>query len=97
LSHSIEWITARYQSVPSIMLRVVLADVLHTLDLASDLYTIDILFALGRDGPASALLTMVCLTFAGQVQARCSDALAFRHVARRGQTGGRKRRRVASS
>ncbi len=70
------WIIARYKSVPSIVVRAVLADVLSLFDLASDLYTIDSLFALGHGGPASALLTMVCLTFVVQVStmARCLRA-----------------------
>ena len=70
------WIIACYKSVPSIVVRAVLADVLSLFDLASDLYTIDSLFALGHNTTASALLTMVCLSFAAQVRAwmRCRSA-----------------------
>jgi hypothetical protein len=69
------WTLARYRSVPSIVLRAVLAELLSFFDLASDLYTIDSLFTLGHDGPASALLTMVYLSFAFQVRALCADAM----------------------
>ncbi len=60
-------IIERYKSVPSIVLRAIVADVLSLFDFASDLYTIDRLFTLGHDGPASALLSMVCITVSVQV------------------------------
>jgi hypothetical protein len=78
LANVAAWIIARYKSVPSIVLRAILADVLGLFDLGSDLYTIQSLFALGHDGPASALLTMVCLNFALQVRAGCVSALPAR-------------------
>jgi hypothetical protein len=72
-SRAIKWIITRSKSVPAIVLRTIFANLLSTGDLASDLYTIVSLFALGHDGAASALLTMVCLSFAFQVRAwmRC--------------------------
>ena len=70
VSRAITWLIARSKALPPIVLRALVANLLSTGDLASDLYTIDSLFALGHDGPASALLTMVCLSFAVQVRAR---------------------------
>ena len=69
VSRAIKWIITHYKSLPSIVLRAIVANLLSTVDLASDLYTIESLFALGHDGSASALLTMVCLSFAVQVMA----------------------------
>ena len=69
------WVISRYKSVPAIVLRAIVANLLSTGDLASDLYTIQSLFALGHVGPASALLTMVCLSFAVQVGPGCAAAL----------------------
>jgi hypothetical protein len=69
VSRAIKLIIARYKSLPAIVLRAIVANLLSTGDLASDLYTIESLFALGHDGPAYALLTMVCLSFAVQVRA----------------------------
>ncbi len=70
VSRAINWIITHYKSLPSIVLRAILANLLSTVDLASDLYTIESLFALGHDSPASALLTMVCLSLVVQVRAR---------------------------
>jgi hypothetical protein len=67
VSRAIKWVAARYKSLPSIVLRALVADLLSSFDLASDIYTIESLFALGHLGTAYALLTMVCLSFAGQV------------------------------
>jgi hypothetical protein len=68
VSRAIKWLIARYKSLPAIVLRAIVANLLSTADLASDLYTIESLFALGHDGPASALLSMLCLSFAVQVR-----------------------------
>ena len=67
------WVFSLSKSLPAIAMRAMVANLLSTGDLASDIYTIESLFALGHDGPASALLTMVCLSFAFQVRAwmRC--------------------------
>jgi hypothetical protein len=68
VSRAIKWLISRYKSLPAIVVRAILANLLSTGDLASDIYTIESLFALGHDGPAYALLAMVCLSFAGQVR-----------------------------
>ena len=73
MSAAIKRLIARYKSLPAVVLRAIVANLLSTADLASDLYTIESLFALGHDGPASALLSMLCLSFAVQVRA---DALS---------------------
>jgi hypothetical protein len=57
--------------VPAIAMRALVANLLSTGDLASDLYTIESLFALGHISPAYDLLAMVCLVFAGQVGPGC--------------------------
>ena len=96
VSRAIKWLIARSKSMPAIVLRAILANLLSTADLASDLYTIESLFALGHDGPASALLTMVCLSFSMQVRAwmRCRSACAtYRVYLRRGTCGPRARLR----
>jgi hypothetical protein len=71
VSRAIKRIIARYKSLPAIAVRAILANLLSTGDLASDLYTIESLFALGHNSTAHALLTMVCLSFAFQVRAGC--------------------------
>jgi hypothetical protein len=78
VSRAFKWLIARYKLLPAIVLRAIVANLFSTGDLASDIYTIESLFALGLDGPASALLTMVCLSFAAQVRARmrCREACA---------------------
>ncbi len=75
VSRAIKWLIARYKSLPAIALRAIVANLLSTVDLASDLYTIVNLFALGHKGPASALLTMVCSSVAGQVGPGCAAAV----------------------
>jgi hypothetical protein len=67
VSRAIKWLIARYKSLPAIVIRALVANLLSSGDLASDLYTVVSLFALGHNGPASALLTMVCLSLALQV------------------------------
>jgi hypothetical protein len=76
VSRAIKWLIARYKSLSAIVLRAIVANLLSPGDLAADVSTIDSLFALGHNGPASALLTMVCLSFAAQVRAwmRCREA-----------------------
>jgi hypothetical protein len=81
VSRAIKWIIPHYKSMPSIVLRAIVANLLSTVDLASDLYTIESLFALGHDGPAYALLTMVCVSFAGQVTARMRCARRVPRIA----------------
>jgi hypothetical protein len=78
VSRAIKRLVSRYKSLPAVVLRAIVANLLSTGDLASDLYTIVSLFVLGHDGPAYALLTMVGLSFAGQVRARmrCREACA---------------------
>jgi hypothetical protein len=73
VSRATKWLIARYKSLPAIAMHALVANMFSTGDLASDLYTIENLFALGHNGPAYALLTMVCLSFVGQVMAwmRC--------------------------
>ncbi len=78
VSAAIQWIIGRSKSLPAIAIRATVANLLSTGDLASDLYTIVRLFTLGHDGPASALLSMVCLSFGAQVRPRmhCREACA---------------------
>ena len=71
-------ILAGYKSVPGIVVRAIVATLLGTGDLVSDLYTTVTLFSLSHLGPAYAMVAMMCFSMAGQVQAsspvRCISA-----------------------
>ena len=60
-------IIERYKSLPGIVVRATVGALLGTGDVLSDIVTICKLFGLGLLGPAYALLTMVLLSFGGQV------------------------------
>ncbi len=67
-----------YKSMPGIVVRAIVATLLGTGDLVSDLYTTVNLFSLSHLGPAYAMVAMICLTMAVQVRATCA-----RHLGRR--------------
>ena len=62
------WIVARYKSMPSIVVRALVATLLGFGDFASDIFTIVSLVGLGHLGPAYALLVMVLLSLLSQVR-----------------------------
>ena len=64
---ALQWIIARYTSMPAIVVRATVGALLGTGDVLSDIVSICTLFELGLLGPAYALLTMVLLSFGVQV------------------------------
>ncbi len=68
-------IVAGYKSVPGIVVRAIVATLLGTGDLVSDLYTTVNLFSLSHLAPAYAMVAMICASMAVQVQAMCARHL----------------------
>ncbi len=62
-------IVAGFKSLPGIVVRAIVATLLGTGDLVSDLYTIVNLFSLSHLGPAYAMVAMICASMAVQVRA----------------------------
>jgi hypothetical protein len=71
-------VVAGYKSPPSIVVRAIVATLLGTGDLVSDVYTTVNLFSLSHLGPAYAMVAIICASMAVQVEANC--ALAPRRV-----------------
>jgi hypothetical protein len=67
-------IVAGYKSLPGIVVRAIVATLLGTGDLVSDVYTTVTLFSLSHLAPAYAMVAMICASMAGQVQATCAAA-----------------------
>ena len=65
-------IVTGYKSLPGIVVRTIVATLLGTGDLVSDLYTTVNLFSLSHLGPAYAIVAMICASFAVQVRATCA-------------------------
>ena len=61
-------IVAGYKSLPGIVVRAIVATLLGTGDLVSDLYTTVNLFSLSHLGPAYAMVAMICASIAVQVR-----------------------------
>jgi hypothetical protein len=57
------------KSLPGIVVRAIVATLLGTGDLVSDLYTTVNLFSLSHLGPAYAMVAMICLSMAMQARA----------------------------
>ena len=57
------------KSLPGIVVRAIVATLLGTGDLVSDLYTTVTLFSLSHLGPAYAMVAMICASMAAQVRA----------------------------
>ena len=68
-------IVAGYRSMPGIVVRAMIATLLGTGDLVSDLYTTVNLYSLSHLGPAYAMVAMICASMAAQVQATCARRL----------------------
>jgi hypothetical protein len=64
-------IVVGFKSLPGIVVRAIVATLLGTGDLVSDLYTTVNLFSLGHLGQAYSMVAMMCLTTAVQVRATC--------------------------
>jgi hypothetical protein len=76
-------IVAGYKSLPGIVVRAIIAALLGTGDLVSDLYTTVTLFSLSHLGPAYAMVAMICASIAVQVQATCARRVSLRAVSTR--------------
>jgi hypothetical protein len=78
VTRALKRIVAGYKSLPGIVLRAIVATLLGTGDLVSDLYTTVTLFSLSHLGPAYAMVAMICASMAAQVRAlspvRCIPA-----------------------
>jgi hypothetical protein len=61
-------IVVGFKSLPGIVVRAIVATLLGTGDLVSDVYTIVSLFSLSHLGPAYAMVAMICLSMAVQVR-----------------------------
>ena len=75
VKRTLKRIVAGYKSVPGIVLRAIIATLLGTGDLVSDLYTTVSLFSLSHFGPAYAMVAMICASMAVQVRATCARNL----------------------
>ena len=62
-------IAAGYKSLPGIVVRAIVATLLGTGDLVSDLYTTVSLYSLSHLGPAYAMVAMIGASMAVQVRA----------------------------
>ena len=62
-------ILAGYKSLPAIVVRAIIATLLGTGDLVSDVYTTVTLFSLSHLRPAYAMVGMICASMAVQVRA----------------------------
>ena len=71
-------IVAGFKSLPGIVVRAIVATLLGTGDLVSDVYTTVTLFSLSHLGPAYTMVAMICASMAVQVRAsspvRCISA-----------------------
>jgi hypothetical protein len=70
VTRTLNRIVAGYKSLPGIVVRTIVATLLGTGDLVSDLYTTVNLYSLSHLGPAYAMVAMICASMAMQVQAR---------------------------
>ena len=75
---SLTHIVTGYKSLPGIVVRAIVATLLGTGDLVSDLYTTVNLFSLSHLGPAYAMVAMICVSMA--VQVRTGQCAASRRV-----------------
>ena len=72
VTRALKRIVTGYKSLPGIVVRAIVATLLGTGDLVSDLYTTVNLFSLSHLGPAYAMVAMICLSMAAQVRAVCT-------------------------
>jgi hypothetical protein len=70
-------IVTGYKSLPGIVVRAIIATLLGTGDLVSDVYSTVNLFSLSHLGPAYAMVAMVCASIA--VQVRTGQCAVSRH------------------
>ena len=77
-------IVTGYKSLPGIVVRAIVATLLGTGDLVSDLYTTVNLFSLSHLGPAYAMVAMICSSMVVQVRASSPVRGILACVAERG-------------
>ena len=68
VTRALKRIVAGYKSLSGIVLRAIVATLLGTGDLVSDVYTTVTLFSLSHLGPAYAMVAMICASMAVQVR-----------------------------
>jgi hypothetical protein len=69
LTRTYERIVVGFKSLPGIVVRAIVATLLGTGDLVSDVYTTVALFSLRHLGPAYAMVSMICASMVVQVRA----------------------------
>ena len=69
VTRALKRIVTGYKSVPGIVVRAIVATLLGTGDLVSDVYTTVNLYSLSHLGPAYAMVAMICASMAAQVWA----------------------------
>ena len=72
VTRALKRIVTGYKSVPGIVMRAIVATLLGTGDLVSDLYTTVSLFSLSHLGPAYAMVAMICASMTVQVRTACA-------------------------
>jgi hypothetical protein len=72
---SLAHIVTGYKSLPGIVVRAIVATLLGTGDLVSDLYTTVNLYTLSHLVPAYAMVAMICVSMAVQVRATSAGRL----------------------
>jgi hypothetical protein len=75
VTRAVKRIVSGYKSLPGIVVRAIVATLLGSGDLVSDLYTTATLFSLSHLGPAYAMVAMICASMAVQVRATCARHL----------------------
>jgi hypothetical protein len=83
VTRALKRIVTGYKSLPGIVLRAIVATLLGTGDLVSDLYTTVTLHSLSHLGPAYAMVAMICASMAVQVRATCARRVSLSLVSRR--------------
>ena len=69
VTRALKRIVTGFKSVPGIAVRAIVATLLGTGDLVSDVYTTVSLFSLSHLGPAYAMVAMISVSMAVQVRA----------------------------
>ncbi len=86
VTRALKRIVTGFKSVPGIVVRAIVATLLSTGDLVSDLYTTVTLYSLSHLGPAYAMVAMICASMAVQVrtgQCAASRCVSLSLVSRR--------------
>ncbi len=73
VTRALKRIVVGFKSLPGIVVRAIIATLLGTGDLVSDVYTTVNLFSLSHLGPAYAMVAMISASMAVQVLATCAQ------------------------